>query len=205
MAPSGLFEPITASLPTSLTHQFSLSCNLTRISSKTRQKVIAYRGYLRPDALCRSIVPAETAAAYFGPTANKKVNLRDGGTCGTKDLYYLTPYYTYWQYYKTPLMVGNAFLWYDRQADGVALLYRYRWHQGTAAAARVAEGRHKRRCEGPPALEEAIFEKIARQGRVNVQGGDLSCTAAVEEQPKRLPLSKSAAMALARVLEICKS
>ena len=206
MPPSGLFEPVTALPPKPLTHQFSLACNLTRLPSGHLDKIVAYRGYLRPDIHRKNIISAETAAKYFESTPVGNQSLRNGGTCGTKDLYYLTPYSTYWEYYKTSLMVGNAFLWYPRQADGLVTSYSYRWHHGVAIAARTAAGYPKRRCEGPLALEAAIFDKIARQGKVNVKGGELRCGPMKEEQAAtELPLQKEAAIALAKILQSYKT
>jgi hypothetical protein len=86
----------------SLWTQFPVQCP----SGSTNERVVAFRGFLRPDMAGKFAVSAKDAEDYFAK------------------LYHLTPYSAWRHFYKTELTVGNAYLWYDNKAiEQVALIY----------------------------------------------------------------------------------
>ena len=202
--------------PTPLSSQFFLSCTFKDLATTT---VVAFRGFLRPDACHQHIIPAEKAASYFGASARGEESPRDGSTCGTKDLYDLTPYSKWWEYYKTPLMVGNAYLWYEREADDKAVVSRYRWHSSSsssflAAAADNGEDETEDGCQNSRVEEEERrqFEELKNEMSKfrKDEGGTTTTTkltcrddAIYDEGSllRRLPLSKQSAIALATILQ----
>ena len=205
LAPSGDFETVSVRPPSPLDTQFSLSCNFTRIPVENRTKVVAFRGFLRPDAPRSTMVAPEVAEAYFGGAAVGDPSPRDpGDTCGGVNMYVSTPYSKWWAFYRTPLMVGNAYLWHLRRGDDVTFS-RYRWHAGQSGP---AAARQRRLCEAPPSLEDAMFEKKAKRGKVRVAGAELLCRTGepripgqLSREDTRLPLPKDAAIALANILQ----
>jgi hypothetical protein len=157
--------------------------------------VVAFRGFLRPTAGGAGVVPAEQADAYFGPAAPGQPSPRQGqgGACGAQDLRHLTPYSTWRDYYRTPHMLGNAYLWATLEAGARARVHRF-----AAAGARAAAGPSRRRrgadgavCASAAGLEEE--EEAAAAEELN----GLDCRPAVEVT--LLPLGEAAARALARV------
>lgn len=86
----------------SLWTQFPLQCPF----ESNNERVVAFRGYLRPDMAGKSAVSAKDAEDYFA------------------NLYHLTPYSAWRHFYKTELTVGNAYLWYENKAiEQMALIY----------------------------------------------------------------------------------
>lgn len=214
VAPEGAFA---AAPPPSapLAARFPLACNLSAAPATT---VVALRGFLRHGAHRRSALPADQAGGYFAAAPPGEDSPRGTGTCGGGDLLPLTPYHQWWPYYRTDLMVGNAYLWYDREADppGCApSVHRFRWHAGAAgpkATAAESGGDHggwggqqrqgateRRPCEAAPTADEAAWEAAAARGRADISpGGALRCAESQDAGVERLPLDKESASALAR-------
>lgn len=61
--------------------------------------VVAMKGYLRPHT--NSVFDLDDAEEYFGDSFE----------------YMFTPYYTWWEFYKSKKVLGNAYLWYARLSD----------------------------------------------------------------------------------------
>lgn len=97
--------------------QFPLQCSF----GSNNERVVAFRGLLRPDLASRFVISAEQAEDYY---ANLETS---ANLYGNKDhtLYHFTPYSSWWQFYKTELVVGNAYLWYDRKAGKQVSVYRF--------------------------------------------------------------------------------
>jgi len=75
-------------------------------------KIFVIRGYLRFDEACSRVFDIEGAEEYFGrglfrPDIQTSESLRNS-------VFSLTPYDTWWEFYKSSTMVGNAYLWYPR-------------------------------------------------------------------------------------------
>jgi hypothetical protein len=233
LSSSGSFEkvnPRATRFGGGLPLQYPIKCQFTsNFSAGTRMKVVAYRGYLRPDITKRSIVFAEKAKSYFSALQenNKKSDHHDDGTSDfsnsnrnrTKNLlslYDLTPYSRYWEYYKTPLMVGNVYLWSERGTDKdnkniVATLHRFRWHSGSIINNLGLQNQNSRvfeeeLCEDSEDEVEihdnTVFERLTRAGRmVDVvgSGGDGSTCEKKDDAQLLLglPLGKEPALRLA--------
>jgi len=208
LASSGTFEKIHPSTNLSgLQLQFPNRCQLNTISSSSKenhQRVVAYRGYLRPDMYRRSIVSADKAKSYFGAFDGAAVLPRDEGkTKNLVSLYDLTPYSRYWEFYKTSLMVGNVYLWSERKADAsvFATLHTFHWHAGPLNQ----NSRHSKTagCEDEVEQHDAmVFDKLLRVGKVDLGGGDGIECVKKEQLPLKLPLRKEAAFSLADLRSI---
>ena len=89
------------------------SCNSLGGSCQT--KFVAFRGYLRANAAKSHVLSSEEAQSYFQSNAADETNSTDG----FKFEYSYTPYYTWWEFYKSSTVIGNAYLWYPRNFDNL--------------------------------------------------------------------------------------
>jgi hypothetical protein len=199
----------------SLGLQFPLKCQFSStFPTENRMKIVAYRGYLRPDMNRRSIIPAEKAKLYFTDALfegkNDVGSGGGGGSTGSNDdyLYRLTPYSRYWKFYKTLLMVGNVYLWSERGADEskVVDIHRFRWKSRAFSDDRVVLA-----CDDDLEERDAmVFYRLFKAGKVDVRGEDgVQCEKEEEsdlgsnrlqkvtDREQRLPLRKDAALELA--------
>lgn len=62
---------------------------------------VAMKGYLRSNANRSHVFDLQEAEDYFGESFE----------------YIYTPYHTWWEFYKSPKVLGNAYLWYPRRSD----------------------------------------------------------------------------------------
>lgn len=67
---------------------------------------VAMKGYLRSNANRSRIFDLQEAEEYFKHSFE----------------YMFTPYHTWWEFYKSDVILGNAYLWYPRASDGINLL-----------------------------------------------------------------------------------
>lgn len=204
--PSSSLEKINPSSTTNLSglvHQFPLKCQFINSSfpaDNYYQKVVAYRGYLRPDMSRRSIVSAEKAKSYFGSLDGGNASLRNKEkTKNFVSVYDLTPYSKYWEFYKTPLMVGNVYLWSERKADPtlVATIHRFHWHAGpNIQSFRASEAAG---CEEKVEnYDDIVYDRLLEAGKVDLSGGvGIECEKKEEALLVELPLRKEAALSLA--------
>lgn len=70
-------------------------------SNEENSFVVAMKGYLRSHANSSHVFDQDGAEEYFGDAFE----------------YMFTPYYTWWEFYKSNKVVGNAYLWYARLSD----------------------------------------------------------------------------------------
>jgi hypothetical protein len=231
LSSSGFFENINGNGKVSgargLGQKFPLKCQFrSTFPAENRMKVVAYRGYLRPDMSRRSIIPAEEAKLYFSGQDNENSDSGDGGDGdGSSDkgvsLFNLTPYSQYWEFYKTSLMVGNVYLWSawsgsDRTAV-LAKLYRFRWHSSSSLSSlnfsEISQKKAVSLCDDDTVEEHdaMVFDKLQKAGKVDLHGGDedgIKCdkeaVVAEEEEKKEevLPLGREAALSLAALHSI---
>jgi hypothetical protein len=186
-----------------LEYPFKCQDTISSVSVKNNQKVVAYRGYLRPDMFRHNIVSPDKAKIYFD-------SLDDGDDVFHNkekakkfvSLYDVTPYSTYWEFYKTPLMVGNVYLWSERKADDtsgvVAMLNHFHWHahgrinQSSRASEAAA-------CEDTTEEYDAmLYNRLSKGGKVDLDGKDgITCEEEEEQSLLQLPLRKEAALSLA--------
>ena len=89
------------------------SCNSTGGSCQT--KFVAFRGYLRANAAKSHILSSEEAEIYFQSNDADERNSIDGFMFE----YSYTPYFTWWEFYKSSKVIGNAYLWYPRTFDNL--------------------------------------------------------------------------------------
>ena len=90
-----------------------------QVENEVRQRkksVVAFRGYLRPDAQFQRVFDIEDAEDYFA--------LYDR-SAKMGSLYALTPYWHWWVYYASKISVGNAYLWYGRANDGIVEIRKF--------------------------------------------------------------------------------
>lgn len=221
LAASGLPTPVTPA-PSQLWQQFPVACNLTTQGAGAHEKVIAYRGYLRAAAGRAGIIHADQAKAYFGsggrsysldacrsrlPEGSSHSNSpleRSSPQIAEEDLYGLTPYSRWWQYYKTPAMVGNAYLWYPRKSHATLSMRKFAWHAGAGVPRGGGAGAF---FEGDSCfsnetlyLRDGVQRSFGGAGvaRIDVKDPALACRNV--PPPAQLPLSRDAAERLVNVL-----
>jgi len=190
--------------------QYPFSCNLTSSPDDTiHETVVAFRGYLRPNANLQGIIRPEQAAAYLGGSwrsdccrnnsisSDGDININSEKSTppsGGDDLTSLAPYQQWWQFYRTPLMVGNAYLWSPRKAYSFITMYDFMvpLSLSSAAASSQSSGnsvhclseRSPREVIEKGFLDERVLKALCRQ-----QG-----------RPPELPLSKDAALRVLAML-----
>jgi len=81
--------------------------------------MVATKGMLRPDVMGHQVFDIDGATEYFfgqtGGLSRACPDLKDPAA-----LFDRTPYSTWWAFYKSKYMVGNAYLWYVRCSDHYA-------------------------------------------------------------------------------------
>lgn len=66
---------------------------------------VAMKGYIRSNADRSRVFDLQEAEEYFKDSFE----------------YMFTPYHTWWEFYKSDVILGNAYLWYPRASDGINL------------------------------------------------------------------------------------
>lgn len=205
--------------PTTPFGQFPLACDVGGLlAGSSRAKIVAHRGFLRAGAGSHGIILPEHAAKYFAATPPGRRSPRHG-YYGASDLFHLTPYAAYWQFYASPSISGNAFLWTPKQASRHARALHFKWNDGVRDSARDRL-RHYRgddqaiggggtnataaatADESPSALprfhhwieSQRIISQVVERRRVPVWDARLRCKH--DRNPVRFPLSSEGRQAV---------
>lgn len=189
VAPTGTLAAVEEG-PAPLFRQFPLACQLSRqVAEGPTAKVVAFKGYLRPDALGAAVLSMAEARTYLGGAEGGRRHAGGAAPCAasgtpdpTEDLLPLTPYSRYWQFYRAPDVTGNVFQWDVREAPRKVRINSFKWREGLGARLGAEIKRYRRQsaaCGGGAnaALQQAerVLTTVATNEGVDITHPPLKC------------------------------